>query len=340
MKRAACLVLTAALLGCARPPASTWVYVPAPAPVIRDQDVWTFQAYTGSVITTDHYRLFTTETNPILRTRLPAALELAMDRYTTALAPLAHPARPLETYVMDSRPQWERLTVALAPRHAATYLQIRRGGFAADTRSLLFDIGVQDTVALAAHEGWHQFTQATFRDPLPVYLEEGIATWMEGYRWDPAQPDRPLYLPWANAERFDQLRSAQRAGTLFSIADLADTRPQDLLQRVDGSLFTWYAQAWALIHFLEEHDGGKYAGALRALLIDAQTARVRTRLAEALGPREAARAILSRRGTTIVETFINADLDALDAEYQTFIARITAVGSKERITQGQSPLTD
>jgi hypothetical protein len=74
------------------------------------------------------------------------------------------------------------------------------------------------------------------------------------------------------------------------------------------------------------------------MLIDAQSARLRARLADALGPRAATRAILNRRGPEVLAAYVNADLAALDAEFQSFITRITAVGAKQRVTAGESPL--
>jgi len=351
--RLACLISTLgallALSACAAPassplrPSAAAQDQPAAEPVALvppRREPWTFRGTPGVVLITPHYRLFTTERNPILLERLPYALELALERYANALAPLAMPTRPLETYVMATRPQWERLTAAMEPDNASIYLQIRRGGFAANGRSLLFNIGVHDTVALAAHEGWHQFTQSTFRDPLPVYLEEGIATYMEGFRWDPDRPDRPRYLPWSNLERFNQLRTAHNNGRLFSLQELTRTRPQDLLVRVDGAALTWYAQVWALVHFLYEHDAGRHRPAIREMLIDAQSGRMRNRLAERFGVRGARTTLNARLGPGVLLAYVSTDLDALDADYRAFIDRIVAPGSRHAITEGRSPFSD
>ncbi|TVQ63131.1 MAG: DUF1570 domain-containing protein [Phycisphaerales bacterium] len=309
--------------------------LPTLAPPRREP--WTFRGSPGTLLTTTHYRIFTTERNPTLLSRLPDALELALHQYTSELAPLPRPAQRLDTYVMATRPQWERLTASMEPDNASVYLQIRRGGFAANTRSLLFNIGVHDTIALAAHEGWHQFTQATFRDPLPVYLEEGIATYMEGFRWEGT---RPRYLPWSNTERFDQLRAAHVGGTLFSLQELVNTRPQDLLVRVDGAALTWYAQVWALVHFLREHDDGTHRYALRDMLVDAQSGRMRAHMAERLGSRGARVSLHNRLGPGVLLAYVSTDLDRLNADYQAFIARVAAPGTKNAIVEGRSPLED
>ncbi len=336
------LLVVAALSACGSPPRQY------PAPVVSDADAqrlptlapprrepWTFRGSAGTLLTTTHYRIFTTDRNPALVNRLPDALELALHQYTNELAPLPRPAQRLDTYVMATRPQWERLTAAMEPDNANVYLQIRRGGFAANTRSLLFNIGVHDTIALAAHEGWHQFTQATFRDPLPVYLEEGIATYMEGFRWEGT---RPRYLAWSNTERFDQLRTAHHAGRLFSLQELVNTRPQDLLVRVDGAALTWYAQAWALVHFLREHDDGRHRYALRDLLVDAQSGRMRAHMAERLGPRGARASLINRLGPGVLLAYVSTDLEQLNDDYQAFITRVVAPGTKNAVVEGRSPI--
>jgi hypothetical protein len=74
---------------------------------------------------------------------------------------------------------------------AEVYLKIQRGGFAASGRAILYDIGPRDTFAIAAHEGWHQYTQKSFRAPLTVSFEEGLATYMEGFRWSDDDRTRP-----------------------------------------------------------------------------------------------------------------------------------------------------
>lgn len=317
---------------------------PAPAvtPSVRSssafvisRDPWTFQDAQGEVIETPHYRILTTIRPGLLAERLPGFLEGAIASYTAALGTLPLPDEKLETYVMATRPQWVRLTQMLMRDRADVYLRIQRGGYAADGRGIYFDIGIQDTLAISAHEGWHQYTQTTFKERLPIWLEEGVAAYMEGYRWDSLQ-NRAVFLGWSNVERYDALRRAREDGTLMPLESLLSSEPSELLDRSGDSALTYYAQVWAMVHWLREGDGGRYRPALEAMLSDASAGRlsrtVRSRMgAESMGVRRL-------RSVSTFQAYFDRDLLTASTSYQSFIDRITGPGSKDRIVAGRSPL--
>ncbi|QQS09610.1 MAG: hypothetical protein IPK69_03040 [Phycisphaerales bacterium] len=194
------------------------------------EGTWTFEdGTTGRLIATPSYRIFTTMDHGPTTDRVPRFLEQALEWYTTALGELPRPSRRMDTFLMETRSQWERLTRRSMGDDAEIYLRIQRGGFAAGGRAMYFYIGQRDTLVIAAHEGWHQYTQSTFRSPLPIWLEEGIATYMEGFRWGRRGDSLPRFSPWSNPERFDTLRAAARAGRLMSLEQLLHTAPQDLM---------------------------------------------------------------------------------------------------------------
>ncbi len=312
-----------------------------PLSVLVSERVWTFEDRAHRALETPHYLILTTEHAGVVAERLPLFLELALIHYTSALAPLPAPPRRLETYLLSTRPQWTRVTRLLMGQAAESYLLIQRGGFAAEGRGVFWNIGPQDTFAIAAHEGWHQYTQATFRDPLPIWLEEGLATYMEGFRWGGSTNDRPVFLPWANLERFDTLRRAagDRTGkSLRPLSEVVTALPQDLVRHAGDPALVWYAQVWALSHFLAEGQSGRYRPALVRLLHDAADGRLAATLRASLGDRAAGSALSRRVGPEVLQAYFNPDLSALDTEYRAFIDRITAVGARDRITEGRSPL--
>lgn len=335
-------LLTAATLtitSCAAPPPDPLSYLPPPnnAPTLErpviDEEPWTLIADSGRRITTPSWRLYTTAP-PLsaIDDRLPALLEAALSEYTSRDADLPMPSEPLDVYVLRSRTQWAALTQRLTPEHADRLLRIQRGGYTLDRKSVLFDIGARDTLALAVHEGWHLYTQSTFRDPLPLWLEEGLAVSMEGARTD-AVRGRPVLNAWANVERFDQLRAAAATGALLSLTELLQSSPARLVQAhasTDTAL-TWYAQTWALVQLLREHDAARYRPALRRLLNDAQSGRLRQRL----GGRTLARVT---SGPAVFASYFG-DPAVLETEYRAFIERMTGVGAKDAIVAGRSPLT-
>ncbi len=307
-------------------------------PVILSVDPWTYQNHPGRIVRTPYYRLFTTSDDPLLTQRLPAFLEDAMQHYTTGLGPLPHPKVRLDTFLMASRPQWVALTKQLMGKQAGTYLRIQRGGFAALGRGVFWNIGPRDTPAIAAHEGWHQYTQRTFAEPLPVWLEEGVATFMEGFRWDPARPEKAIFLPWANVERFDQLRRAASHETLMTLPELLNASPQNLINTTTDGTLTYYAQLWALLHFLHEGEDGLYSTQLHTLLLDAANNRLERTLKTHFSSRRAARAIRTRRGPDVFTAYFTKDLDLAARQYHAFINQVAASGSKNLIVAGRSPI--
>lgn len=337
------LLLGIVVAGCAstagrHPEPSPAVVSPRPASAVLSVDPWEFAGKSGRVIRTPWYRLFTTETDPVLLDTLPEFLEEALDHYTTALAILPRPAMRLDTFLMATRPQWQALTLqVMGAANAGTYLRIERGGFSAGGRALLWSIGPRDTLAIAAHEGWHQYTQRTFRHWLPAWLEEGIAAYMEGFVADPRDPRRPIFAPWANVERFDQLRAAAARNALMPLDELVRVSPQDLIKTSTEQTLTYYAQVWALVHFLRDADAGRHRATLTVLLNDAALGRLEAALEPVYGSAAAHRIVLLRGGPAVFTTYFDADLPAAGAAYDEFVSRITA-GSRDAILAGRSPL--
>lgn len=264
-------------------------------------------------------------------------MELALDHYRTAITDLPEPTGQMDTYIFADRPEWVRGTVGLLGDRARPFLEIRRGGFATGGTGMLWDIGVQDTLAIAAHEGWHQYTQTVFRERLPTVLEEAIAVYMEGFRWDGPSRRTPSFQPWANVERFDNLRRAAETNSLMSLQTLLSTAPGDLVSRVDNAVITYYAQGWALIHFLREAEDGRYRDGLERLLQDAASGRMRERVGRSIGS-WGNRPVLNAPGPAVFAAYFGPELSRIDAEFQRFLDRITAPGAKTQIAIGQNPL--
>ena len=192
---------------------------------------------------------------------------------------------------------------------------------------------------MAAHEGWHQFVQAVFADPLPVWLDEGVASWMEGFRWDPSDPRRPIFSPWTNVERHDALRAAATSAGVLGLQELLNARPQDLIASSSGETLRYYAQVWALTHFLFEGAGGALRPALRSMLTDAAAGRLYDRVREVRGGREARNARVRRVGSEVLSAYLpDVPLETLDAAYRGFVARAVTPGARQKVAVGVSPV--
>jgi len=278
------------------------------APTVLSSEPWSFAGQPGRLIRTGFYRLYTTETDPYLLERAPLFLESALAHYRTALAALPEPPLKLDTFLMGNRDQWATLTRQVMGEDAETYLLIQRGGFSSGGRALLWTIGRHDTLSIAAHEGWHQYTQRTFRQWLPTWMEEGVATYMEGFLSDPIDPLRPVFAGWANVERFDQLRAAAARGGLMPLEELIDANPQQLIALSTDDTLTYYAQVWALTHFLREAEGGVYRRGLELMLLDAAQGRL-GRVLSATGARQAdPRSPLTHHGPETFAAYFAVDV--------------------------------
>lgn len=306
-------------------------------PQILGEEPWRFMTSPGLVLRTSHYRVFTTSKDPVLRERLVSFLEHSLATYRTTLGLLPAPPSRLDTYLLDNRTQWEAMTKQLMADQADLLLRIPRGGFASRGIGVYYDIGLYDSLAIAAHEGWHQYTQRTFSEALPVWLEEGIATYMEGHRWING---RPTFTPWANVERFDQLRAAVESGSLHPLDELLGASPTGFLGAGDERVLTFYAQLWAFTHFLLEGEGGVHAPALRRVVLDAAEGRLRATVAARLGEREADASLLQRSGPAVALAYFGGDLGKMGEAYMAFCERVAARGSRDRIVEGRSPLAD
>ncbi|MBL4698389.1 MAG: DUF1570 domain-containing protein [Phycisphaerales bacterium] len=306
---------------------------------VADRQPWTFKGDRGWAYYTPNSIIRTTSTDRKILERLPPFVELSILHYQSDITRLPRPAQPIETYFFDTRNQWETLTRSLMGKRAGVYLSIERGGYSAKQIGVFYDIGPKDSFVICAHEGWHQYSHSTFKDPMPVWLDEGVACMMEGFRWDPQFPDHPRFMAWANTERFDQLRDAYNSDALMPIHSLLTLRPQDLIIAPTGqpTALIYYAQVWALIHFLNEGEGGRYSSTLEQILQDIAIGNFRNKLS----PNDLRKFNTRRIGSGTLLSFLpkGTTLQQLDLEYQRFVAQIVRVGSRNKIVMGKSPIT-
>lgn len=314
-----------------------------PVRFVASRRPWTFQGNDGWILVTPSVELHTTLRDRRMLHRLPPFLELAHAHRLNAITPLIRQEEPLQTFVLASRLEWDSMTRSLLKDNARAYLRIERGGYSVNGMGIFYDLGPRDTFVMAAHEGWHQFIQTAFEDPLPVWLDEGIACYFEGFRWREDEPETPEFLPWLNQQRFDQLRTAAANRTLLGLDELVLNRPQDLLDtdRGGAAALNYYAQCWAFVHFLMESDGGRRRPGLERLLRDAQTGRFVAAVGEAAGERDAGVLRTRRTGAGALAAYWpDESLESMDRAYQAFVLRIVRTGGRDRALMGRSPIPD
>ncbi len=296
---------------------------------------WSYAGFDGEAIFTENYEIYTTARREDFVDQLPVFFEAALDHYTSFFGELPRPNQPLETYLFQDRRQWQVKTQEVLPNQANIFNTLGRGGFATRGVAVLYYIdhprsrSSRDTYAIAAHEGWHQYTQSTFRQSLPIWLEEGIATYMEGFR---LRPDGSVqFRPWANNERRMALYEAVRTDRLIPLAELLHRSPQDFLERGKNRLLIYYAQVWALSRFMMEYGEGRYQEPLREVLQDAAHGRLGQRLRNSTvisGGNRRGAATLMRSGPWVLLEYFNRDLEAFEDAYFSYIRTITSRGRR------------
>jgi hypothetical protein len=248
----------------------------------------------------------------------------------------------MDIYVFASRDPWEAWTRRTLGRDADLYLGLGRGGFTTDGTSVLYDIGRVDTLTILAHEGWHQFSQKSLKDALPTWLEEGLACWMEGTRMNrEGQPT--AFRPWRNFERWNEARNAVGNDATMTLEALLETSPQKCLGRGKNDLLTYYAQVWALVHFLNEGEGGRHREALQRMVRDAAEGRMHAHVERSVPADDASdrrRAARSRSGLLAFRAYVTGDFDAISEAYDEFLRAITRRGAGDRIWRGENPLSE
>ena len=283
---------------------------------VRHVAPWSFDGQNGSQITTDHFHIRTTIDDPLFQHLLVRVVEAAF-LHNRELAKFT-PDQPLDCYVFASRDQWESYTRAQAGTNAPIYLQISSGGYCQQGVFAGYDLGRRRTLSVVAHETWHQYSWFAFKDRLPSWLEEGLATQNEAIVWD---EDRPVFRPELNANRLAALRQALRTGTLWQLPDLLATHAGRVIKMPQPSIDAYYAQLWSLILFFRQSP--VYADRLENLLADARAGRLTAVLA---GTTVTQREIdnFTEHWNTIagplyLRRYLAGDLDALQREYLAWV---------------------
>lgn len=312
---------------------------------------WVYAGISGRSIRTTNYRIHTTSPNQALVRILPALYESANRAYRGALGTRstkrfraaaesqAEREDRMDVYLFGTRGEWEKFSRDLLGSRADQYMLIKRGGFSTRGSSIIYDLGLPDTIRIAAHEGWHQFVQATFAEPLPVWLDEGMATRMEAMI--PVENGSAFEaVPWSNTSRLRRLREIRRTNRLVSLTDLVSANPGTLLLESDDAVLDYYAQVWAFTLFLEEYDHERYAARFRLLLCDARDHRLWDRIRTSADENANVNRRVPKEDITpdlALRTYFNPNLEAIQNEWIEFVEIICSEGAEPVAARGQWP---
>ena len=170
-----------------------------------------------------------------------------------------------------------------------------------------------------------------------MWLEEGIATYMEGFR---TNRGLTIFSPSDNNERRSALRDVVRRAddqpdrhSLITLEMLVTRTPQAFLSSGKSDLLSYYAQVWALVRFLAEGEDGRYRDGLEQVLQDAAHGRLMPRLRTAANQRgKSWRGPYSTatNGRLVIAEYFNEDFEEFEGQYRAYIDELTIYGRRHR----------
>ena len=265
----------------------------------------------GVQLLTEHFDLRVTSPDEELQQYLPDFMEATYAAYTELKPPPEATGR-LVTYLFADRPQWAAFTQAAFPQRAQIYLHIHSGGYTdPDTAvSVVHDIQRDRTLALLAHEGWHQYLATFGQHWTPPWLNEGMACQFESFE---LRGRRPVFTPRKNFLRRNSLRAATgNGGGLIELPTLLAINAGDALRNAGISTQSYYAQVWSLVLFLREGENKRYADGLDRLLADLATDAIPSVVT-------AAAATGQSPGEAVFRHYISDDINAISEQYSRFV---------------------
>jgi len=213
-------------------------------------EAWFNDYAPGLVMKTSHYEIYTTITKASFLRSVISHVEAAHAEYVRyAGGASASPTRS-KVYLFANRMQWESFTRTFARDQAYLFVKIQEGAYCHNSSTVLYDIGVEKTMAAISHEGWHQFASRNFVYRLPSWLDEGIAMQFENSSWSSAGP---RFDASRNPYRLKSLQRVVSSHCAMRLTDLLSSSPgQVMASDRTESVAAFYSQSYALVRFLQE----------------------------------------------------------------------------------------
>lgn len=291
-------------------------------PAVKDARPWQNEYGPGIMITTAHYEIYTTLLEPLMLRQASAFVESAYKAYQDQLPDTIETEIKFVVYLFATRQQWEDFTKTFVGSQWPMYMKIKKGAYYLNGACVTYNIGRSRTFSVLGHEGWHQFNSRHFTYRLPSWLDEGIATLFETYRYEKGffyfEPDR-------NVGRLGSLKQTLQRGKMIPLKDLISLNPGQVIKDADSTL-AFYAQSYAVVRFLREDGYGKRLSKYHNMLLGALRGNwplkpgARNIAADRNIPMTAAfNTYVSQQ---IFPLYIDEDLSLLDEEYRKFCNRI------------------
>lgn len=269
----------------------------------------------GLCLQTPHYKIYTTIKDSRIDVVLPGFMEAAYGLYEQLTNSSPTPEFPLEMYMVASRQEWARMTQQLFGSFGPDSF-IENGGYTFRGVTVCWNIGGMNTFSVAAHEGLHQYLWFFYKNRLPLWAEEGLATQCEGFI---VSNNSVRFTPQENMMRLDSLRTAIQTGDWLPIEKLLVTTSKKQLGQGELYGLGYYGQLYVLVRFLRSHK--VYGPRWAKMLDDAKTGKFPAIFGEkatALPPALYYQAIAVRA----FRHYIGADMETFDKEFKAYAEKV------------------
>jgi hypothetical protein len=276
----------------------------------------------GSAIVTRHYVIFTTIDNPVRFEPIARVMEGANAEYRSVVGRAPPDQRSLVCYLFATREQWADFTRSQTGDDASIYLHITRGGYTVGDRYVAYDIGLIQTLSVAAHEGFHQFCARHCKTRLPPTLEEGLACTFETVEW---RNGFPMWDTESNPNRAAALRRGTAAGRLLPLEKLITMHAGQVVAGGAGRISAYYGQSWALAMFLLAGENGLYRPRLQKLFADSIAGLIPAPTTRSSDPAYWDPA----SAKPLLERYFKTDLATLDQQFRAYVQTLNAASADE-----------
>jgi hypothetical protein len=297
-------------------------------PALQKVELWRDPGTKGLVLTTEHYKVYTTMLDHLILSQVPGFLESAYRGYNEQLSYPVRSSLAFTVYLFNSRQEWDKFTDNFAGGQAPMYKKLKAGAYYLNGSCVAYNIGRENTFSVLGHEGWHQFNSRHFRYRLPSWLDEGIAMLFETSRYEGGffyfEPEKNLY-------RLANLKVLLNRGRIILPEQLIALNPGEvILFEQSDALDAFYAESYALVRFLREDNYFKRLLRYQKMLTDGMDGRwpLDLELQVIAEDRNVPLTIFwnQRVGTELFDKYIieNESMEQIQQEYIAFCRKITS----------------
>jgi hypothetical protein len=275
---------------------------------------WKYRGRPGSRVQSPHYDIYTTLRDERLIAALPQMMETAYTYYHRLVPAAREPGERMPVYIFATRTDWEHFTRRFGDVRAQTLLQVRFGGYTENGVVVIEYVAHQTTFPILGHEGLHQYLHYCVDEQVPAWLNEGLAVLCEGQIW--GEMGLKEFDPWHNPQRRNALADILLAGHTLPLEELLRMNAAHVVGGSTRTIGAYYGQVWALVLFLRDGAGGKYAAGFQRMLEELGSGRLeRFARAASIGSPERP----FNFGEALFRAFISEDLKTVEHEYDEFM---------------------